>query len=93
MERIPKFTKNDKIEFVLRDTNAKSGYSHHCGYCKRSYERKRLFHKSQMLYDIVEVTKEGRLLWHGVPESDIIGIVEKKRKELRNEEGSIESKQ
>lgn len=74
----PKYGKNDEIEFVLKDNSAKSGYSHHCGYVKRSVVRKRLFRKDVVLYDICEASREERYLWHNVPEADIIGGLEKR---------------
>lgn len=72
----PKFSKNDRVEFMLRDDSAKSGYSHHVGYVKRSLIKKRLFRKDIVLYCICESKKEERYLWCDVPENDILGIVD-----------------
>lgn len=77
----PKFNKNDRVEFILRDDTVKSGCGHHLGYVKRAVAKKRLFRKAVVFYDICEASREERYLWSGIPESDILGTVEFQRKD------------
>lgn len=75
----PKFNKNDRVEFVLRDSASQSGYSHHVAYVKRATVKRRFLRRGVVVYDLCEAVKNERMLWHSIPETDIIGIVEWKR--------------
>lgn len=72
----PKFSKNEKVEFMLRNDSARSGFTHHCGYIKRAV-RKGLFSKHWVYY-ICQASREERYIWK-VRENDILGIVEYKQ--------------
>lgn len=74
----PKYNRNDKVEFALKDASSKSGYSHKCGYIKRSTMKRRLLRKDVVTYDICEANREERYLWCDIPECNIYGIVEAK---------------
>lgn len=77
MKSEPKFSRNQKVEFMLRDDSAKSGFTHHCGYVKRTV-REGILRKRWMYY-ICQASKDERFIWK-VPEKDILGVVEYKEK-------------
>lgn len=72
----PKFQFNDRVDFVLRDDLALSGFRHHLGYVKRVLVKKRLLRKPVAYYDICEANRNERYLWCGIPERDIFGPVD-----------------